>query len=116
MDELELAPVVMVSNDDIIINGISVARVDDLARDDYLNIPALEEKLREQKKETEDLHALANDGTRLQGRREHPGPQGRAVPDHQAGDVQLRRGGYANINFAVLRGSGPGGEKTASLP
>ena len=67
VDELELAPVIMVSNDDIIINGISVARVADLSRDDYVTIPALEEKLREQKKETEELHALANDGTALKG-------------------------------------------------
>ena len=30
VDELELAPVIMISNDDIIINGASVARVADL--------------------------------------------------------------------------------------
>src|SRR5262249_61117242 len=67
VDELELAPVVMISNDDVIINGMSVARVADLGRDDYLPIPALEEKLREQRKETEELHALANDGTAFKG-------------------------------------------------
>lgn len=115
VDELELAPIVMISNDDIIINGMSVARVADLGRDDYLPIPALEEKLREQRRETEELHALANDGTAFKG-----------VVNIQAHkDIPFRimkrvmfscqSGGYANINFAVLRGAGAeGGEKTAS--
>ena len=116
VDELELAPVIMVSNDDIIINGISVARVADLSRDDYVTIPALEEKLREQKKETEELHALANDGTAFKGVVNIQGHKD--VPFRIIKRVMFscQGGGYANINFAVLRGSGPGGEKTAALP
>jgi biopolymer transport protein ExbD len=116
VDELELAPVIMVSNDDIIINGISVARVADLSRDDYVTIPALEEKLREQKKETEELHALANDGTAFKGVVNIQGHKD--VPFRIIKRVMFscQGGGYGNINFAVLRGStGQGGEKTAAL-
>jgi biopolymer transport protein ExbD len=116
VDELELAPVIMVSNDDIIINGVSVARVADLARDDYVTIPALEEKLREQKKETEELHALANDGSAFKGVVNIQGHKD--VPFRIIKRVMFscQGGGYGNINFAVLRGAGSEGAKTASLP
>ena len=50
-DELQLAPVVQVSKDQVIVSGTSVGRVDDLTREDYLNIPQLEEKLRDMKKQ-----------------------------------------------------------------
>ena len=60
-DELQLAPVVQVSKDQVIVSGTSVGRVDDLTREDYLNIPALEEKLRDMKKQFEDLHSYAKD-------------------------------------------------------
>jgi hypothetical protein len=117
VDELELAPVIMISNDDIIINGVAVARVADLSRDDYVTIPALEEKLREQKKETEELHALANDGTAFKGVVNIQG--NKDIPFRIIKRVMFscQGGGYGNINFAVLRGSGgQAGEKTASLP
>ena len=117
VDELELAPIVMISNDDVIINGMSVARVADLSRDDYLPIPALEEKLREQRKETEELHALANDGTAFKGVVNIQGHKD--VPFRIIKRVMFscQGGGYANINFAVLRsGSAEGGQKTASNP
>ena len=114
-----MAPVVMVSNDEVIVSGTVVGRVEDLiARTSTSTFPRWRRSCASMKKQFEDLHALANDGDGLQGRREHPGQQGRAVPDHQAGDVQLRHGGgYGNINFAVLRGTtGEGGQKTASNP
>src|SRR4029453_941151 len=47
--DIEMAPVVLVSNTDIIVSGTAIGRVEDLTRDEYLNIPALEEKLREMK-------------------------------------------------------------------
>ncbi len=89
VQELQLVPVVMVSMEEVVIDGTVIGRVDDLTREDYLNIPALEEKLRDMKKKFEDLHNAAGEHRRLQGRREHPGAQGSAVQDHQAGDVQL---------------------------
>ncbi len=60
--EVEMHPVVMVSNDQVSISGTIVGRVEDLVKDEYLNIPALEEKLRDMKKQFEDLHAMAGDG------------------------------------------------------
>jgi len=114
VDELELAPVVMISNDDIIINGLSVARVADLSRDDYVTIPALEEKLREQRKETEELHQLANDGTAFKGVVNIQGHKDVPFKIIKRVMFSCQSGGYGNISFAVLRGAGTEGEKTAS--
>ncbi len=114
--ELELAPVVMVSAEDVIVNGASVARVADLAREEYLSIPALEERLREQKKETEELHALANDGStfnaavNIQAHKEIPFKVIKRVM------FSCQAAGYQNISFAVLNaGNNKEPEKTAGL-
>jgi biopolymer transport protein ExbD len=115
--ELELAPVVMVTSTDVIMNGMAVARVSDLSRDDYLSIPVLEERLREEKKQTEELHTAAADGraftgdVNIQGHKEIPFKVLKRVM------FSCQNAGYGNINFAVLdSGSGKGeGTKTAEL-
>jgi biopolymer transport protein ExbD len=104
--EVEMVPVVMVSNDQVLVSGEAVARVEDLSREDYLNIPALEEKLRDMKKKYEDLHAAAKDDQGFKG----------DVNIQAHKDVQFRiikrvmyscaSAGYANINFAVLQVAG----------
>lgn len=115
-DELQLAPVVQVSKDQVIVSGVSVGRVDDLTREDYLNIPQLEEKLRDMKKQFEDLHNAANDSGAFKG----------DVNIQADKKVQFRiikrvmfscaAAGYGNIAFATLAASevGKEGEKTAS--
>lgn len=109
--EMEMAPVVMVSNDQVIVSGTVIGRVEDLTREDYLNIPPLEEKLREMKRQYEDLHKVAGD------------TEGQFKGDiniqaHK--DVQFRiikrvmyscaTAGYGNINFAVMSKGGAEGE------
>src|SRR6266851_4573448 len=61
VEPVEMVPVVLVSNDQVSVSGTLIGRVEDLEREDYLNIPTLEEKLRDMKKQYEDLHALAKD-------------------------------------------------------
>lgn len=100
--ELDLAPIVVISATDVIINGIAVARVADLSHDDYLSIPALEERLREEKKQTEELHSAAADGqpftgdVNIQGHKEIPFKVLKRVM------FSCQNAGYGNINFAVL--------------
>ncbi len=111
-DELQLAPVVLVSTESVIVSGIMIGRVDDLTREDYLNIPALEEKLREMKKEFEDLHNAANDSGAFKG----------DVNIQADKSVQFRvvkrvmfscaSAGYGNIAFATMASSdNPTGKK-----
>ncbi|MDP3234483.1 MAG: biopolymer transporter ExbD [Myxococcales bacterium] len=114
-DELQLAPVVQVSKDQVIVSGTSVGRVDDLTREDYLNIPQLEEKLRDMKKQFEDLHNAANDSGAFKG----------DVNIQADKKVQFRiikrvmfscaAAGYGNIAFATMAASTKDeGAKTAS--
>ena len=114
--EIEMAPVVLVSNTDIIVSGNAIGRVDDLTRDEYLNIPALEEKLRVMKKNYEDLHALAKDTE---------GSFKGDVNIQASKDVQFKvikrvlyscaTAGYSNLNFAVLqKGTAEGAPSAAT--
>src|SRR5439155_19984938 len=105
--EVEMAPVIMVSNSEVIVSGNMIGRVEDLTREEYLNIPALEEKLRDMKKQYEDLHNAANDKEAFKG----------DVNIQANKDVQFKiikrvmfscaTAGYANINFAVMTAGGP---------
>lgn len=99
--EVENVPVVMVSNEQVLVSGTIIGRVEDLSREEYLNIPALEEKLRDMKKQYEDLHNAAGDTEGFKG----------DVNIQANKDVQFKiikrvmfscaTAGYQNINFAV---------------
>ena len=101
--EIDFAPVIQVSADAVIVNGKEVGKVEELTRDEYLNIPALEEELRIMKKQWEDLHALAQDANatfkgdvNIQGHKE---VQFRIMKRVM---YSCASAGYSNINFAVL--------------
>lgn len=104
-EELTLAPVVQVSQQEVVVSGAVIGRVEDLAREDYLNIPALEEKLREMKKQFEDLHNQAGDSGAFKG----------DVNIQADKQVQFRiikkvmfscaSAGYGNISFATMSAS-----------
>lgn len=101
--EIEMHPVVMVSNEQVSISGTIVGRVEDLVKDEYLNIPQLEEKLRDMKKQFEDLHSMAGEGANA-----FKGDVN--IQAHK--DVEFKiikrvmfscaTAGYNNINFAVI--------------
>ncbi|MFN0064221.1 MAG: ExbD/TolR family protein [Myxococcaceae bacterium] len=103
VEDLQLVPVVMVSKEHIVVDAQPIGRIDDLMRDEMLNIAVLEDKLREKKKTFEDLHALAGDGRVFEG---HVNIQ--ADKDVSFGIIKrvmysCSSAGYANINFAVQR-------------
>jgi biopolymer transport protein ExbD len=103
--ELEVVPVVMVSATDVVLDGQLVGRVEDLTRNDMLNILELEDKLREKKKTFEDLHSLAQDNqtfkgaVNIQAHKEIPFKIVKRVM------FSCTNAGYNNINFAVLNGT-----------
>ena len=105
--EVEMHPVVLVSNEQVSISGTIVGRVEDIVKDEYLNIPALEEKLRDMKKQYEDLHAMAKDDAN--------GFKGDVnIQAHKDVEYSIIKrvmfscatAGYNNINFAVLTVAG----------
>jgi biopolymer transport protein ExbD len=114
--EVEMNPVVMVSGEEVSISGNVVGRVQDLVKEEYLNIPALEEKLRDMKKQFEDLHAMADGNTNA-----FKGDVN--IQAHKDVEFSIIKrvmfscasAGYNNINFATLqKGDSGGGEPTAA--
>jgi biopolymer transport protein ExbD len=55
--QLERAPVISVSNDAVTFDGKQIAVTDDLGKSDVLNVPELEDALREEKRKYETIHA-----------------------------------------------------------
>ena len=116
VQDVELVPVVMVSMEQVSVSGTVIGRVDDLTREEYLNIPALEEKLRDMKKQFEDLHSYAKDS--------EGGFKGDInIQAHK--EVQFKiikrvmfscaAAGYTSINFATMQlGSNKAAGETAS--
>jgi biopolymer transport protein ExbD len=107
----------MVSGEEVSISGNVVGRVQDLVKEEYLNIPALEEKLRDMKKQFEDLHAMAEGNTNafkgdvnIQAHKEVEFAIIKRVM------FSCASAGYNNINFATLQKgeAGAPGESTAA--
>jgi len=116
--EVEMVPVVMVSKDQVLVSGTVIGRVEDLSREDYLNIPSLEEKLREMKKQYEDLHSLAKDEAGgFKGDVNIQGDKDVTYKIMKRVMFSCATAGYNNINFAVMSaGSGKAlEEKTNSV-
>ncbi len=108
-DELQLAPAVVVSKEQVIVSGSVIGRVDDLTREDYLNIPPLEEKLREMKKQFEDLHNAANDTNSFKGDVNIQADKGVQFRIVKRVMFSCAAAGYGNIAFATMAvGSGQG--------
>jgi biopolymer transport protein ExbD len=99
--EILRAPVVQVSLDSIMLEGELVARIDDLTRDEYWNIPQLEEKLRDLKKKFEFMHQGDTSG-QFKGDiniQAHKEVQFKAIKRVM---YSCNQAGYFNINFAVM--------------
>jgi biopolymer transport protein ExbD len=103
---IELAPVVAVSGAQIVVTGQKVADVADLDRDSgYLNIPALEERLRDEKKRWEFIHQ-SDPNTKWDGIVNIQADT--KVPFRIVKRVMYSCGvaGYFNLNFAALDAGG----------
>jgi biopolymer transport protein ExbD len=108
--ELERAPVIAVSADAVTVDGKQVAQTDDLAKRDVLNVPELEDSLREEKRRYEQIHA--NDP-------EHPFrglvnvQADKKIPFKVIKKVMFacNQSGFGNISFAAMAKGGGGAPK-----
>lgn len=114
---IEVAPVVAISAQQVVVTGVKVADIPDLDRDSgYLNIPALEERLRDEKKRWEFIHQQDPD-KKWDGIVNIQADQ--KVPFRIVKRVMYSCGvaGYFNINFAALdAGAGLASAETADSP
>jgi len=104
--ELTFAPTVMVSQSEVLVSGTLIGRVDDLTREDYLNIPALEEKLRDMKKQFEDLHAAAGDEGAFKGDVNIQADKRVQFKIIKRVMFSCASAGYGNISFATIAKGG----------
>lgn len=99
---IEMVPVVAVSSAQIVVTGVKVADVADIDREGgYLNIPGLEERLRDEKKKWEYLHQ--NDPDKKWDGQVNIQAD-RAIPFRIVKRVMYSCAvaGYFNVNFATL--------------
>ena len=101
---IEVAPVVAISASQVVVTGQKVADVADLDRDSgYLNIPQLEERLRDEKKRWDFIHQ--NDPDRDKTWKGDVNIQADVkVPFRLVKRVMFSaaQAGYFNVNFAAL--------------
>ncbi|MFT3913300.1 MAG: biopolymer transporter ExbD [Anaeromyxobacteraceae bacterium] len=104
---IEIAPVVAISPNQLTVTGVKVADIAELDSDSgYLNIPALEERLRDEKKRWDFIHQQ-DPNKKWDGMVNIQADTG--VPFRIVKRVMFSAGvaGYFNINFAALdAGSG----------
>ncbi len=113
---IEIAPVIAVSAQQIVVTGVKVADIADLDRDSgYLNIPALEERLRDEKKRWEFIHKT-DPQARWDGMVNIQADK--AVPFRIVKRVMYSSGvaGYFNMNFATLDAGSEAALSAASKP
>lgn len=107
--DIERSPVVQISAEGtgenatpkaIMVEGEHVAQIADLERDEYWNIPALEEKLRDIKKRYEALHGADESFKGDINIQAH-----HAIPFSTVKRVlfSCNQAGFTNINFAAMR-------------
>jgi biopolymer transport protein ExbD len=113
-DELQIAPVVMISKEQVLVSGTVIGRIDDLTREEYLNIPNLEEKLREMKKQFEDLHNAANDTGAFKGDVNIQADKSVKFSIVKRVMFSCASAGYGNIAFATLAKGADKKPETAS--
>ncbi len=99
---IEIAPVVAISSQQVVVTGVKVADIPDLDRDSgYLNIPGLEERLRDEKKRWEFIHKQ-DPNSKWDGVVNIQADKG--VPFRIVKRVMYSCGvaGYFSVNFAAL--------------
>ena len=105
VQEVQLVPVVMISMEQVSVSGTVIGRVDDLTREEYLNIPALEEKLRDMKKQFEDLHNAAQDTGAFKGDVNIQADKTAQFKIIKRVMFSCASAGYGNISFATMASS-----------
>ncbi len=113
---IEIAPVVAISADQVVVTGVKVADIADLDRDSgYLNIPTLEERLRDEKKRWEFIHK-SDPSSKWDGLVNIQADKG--VPFRIVKRVMYSCGvaGYFNVNFAALDVGSAAAQAAAKAP
>ena len=107
--QIERAPVVTVSNDSLTFDGKLIAQTSDLEKGDVLNIPELEDSLREEKRRYEQIHANDPDHP-FKGLVNVQADRKIAFKVIKRVMFSCNSSGFGNINFAALAKSASEGK------
>ena len=111
--QLERAPVISVSNDAVTFDGRQVANTSDLTKGDLLNVPALEDALRDERRRFEQIHQNEPDRP-FRGLVNVQADRRIAFRVIKRVMFACNQSGFGNINFAALaKGSAPKDKKVA---
>lgn len=114
--QLARAPVISVSAETILVDGSRVVDTRDLTRDETWNVPALEELLREKRREIEQSHMVlrGGQGEGFNGTINLQADKGLEFGILKKVMFACNAAGFSNINFAGLTVSAPGEVESAS--
>jgi biopolymer transport protein ExbD len=104
---IEVAPVIAISGEHLVLSGAKVADLAEIERDPYLAIPALEERLRDERKRWEFVHQ--NDPDRDRAWKGEVNVQADVkVPFRIVKRVMYSaaQAGYPTVNFATIEATG----------
>jgi biopolymer transport protein ExbD len=112
--QLDRAPVISVSGDAVTFDGRQVAQTADLLKGDTLNVPELEDALRDEKRRYDQIHQNDRDRpfrglVNVQADRKIPFKVIKRVM------FACNQSGFGNINFAALAKGSPAAEKKVAL-
>jgi biopolymer transport protein ExbD len=102
VQEIQLAPVVVITRSEVLLSGGLIGRIHDFAQGEDLNIPLLEEKLRNEKKKFEDLHAAAGELGAFKGDVNVQADRSVEFRIIKRIMFSCASSGFGNINFATL--------------
>ena len=104
--QLERAPVISVSSDAVTFDGKMLISTADLAKGDVLNVPELEDALRDEKRRYEQIHANDPDHP-FKGLVNVQADRRIAFKVIKRVMFACNQSGFGNINFAALSREGP---------
>jgi biopolymer transport protein ExbD len=99
---LQVAPVVVITKTEVLLSGAPIGRIEDFIGDDYLNIPPLEEGLRDAKTKFENLHAAAGDASAFRGDVNIQADKSVEFRIVKRVMFSCAAAGFGNVNFATV--------------
>lgn len=114
--QLERAPVVSLSNESVMVDGVKVIDTSELTRDATMNVPALEEVMQEKKRNIMQSSALLGGGESFKGVVIVQADRGVKFQALKKVMFGCNVAGFNVLSFAGMQTSAPGATSTAANP
>src|SRR5262249_24113825 len=118
VQDIQMAPVVTITSTEVLLSGAPIGGLEALSSEPELDIPLLEERLRDEKKKLEDRQAVAGDPSACDCEVNVQADKSTAFRVLKRVMFSCASAGFGNINFATLNAGGglPTGPPQLPLP